>query len=135
MFNNIYEDIIKMSLKNVYENLSTIAKIKLNDKLYHDETNVFIEDSYIPSIKRKYRGSGRADTVKFIKYIFTQAHFQLELLNKRTDPESIHLHMNLLNGFKSTIAGLTNLQTTYESDISITYEIQKNINYINKFFT
>ena len=134
MFNNIYEDIITMSLKAVHENLNTIAKIKPDDKLYHNEINIFIEDSYIPSIKRKYRGSGRVDTMKFVKYILTQAYFQLELLNKRSDPESVYLHMNLLNGLKGAIIGLANLQITYGTDTTITYEIQKNINYINKFF-
>lgn len=134
MLNNIFEDMIKMSLKTVYENLNIIAKIKPNDKLYHNETNIFLEDSYIPSIKRKFRGSGREDTIKFIKYILTQAYFQLELLNKRTDPESVYLHMNLLNSLKCAITGLSNLQITYSSDIITTYKIQKNINYINNFF-
>jgi hypothetical protein len=135
MFNNIFEDIITMSLKEVFDNLNTISKIKPYDKLYHDEKFIYIEDSYVPSIKRWYRGSGREPTIKFIKYILTQGYFQLELLKKRTDPESIYLHVNLLNSLKCTINGLTNLQETYSSDQNICYQIQKNINSINKLFS
>ncbi len=135
MFNNIFEDIISMNLKDINENLIILSKIKLNDKLYHDENKIYIEDSYIPSIKRWYRGSSRDDTNKFIKYIFTQAFFQLELLKKRHDTESIFLQNTLLNNLKNTISGLTNLQKTYSNDLDTSYQIQKNINYINKFFS
>lgn len=135
MFNNIFEDIISMSLKEVYDNLNTISQIKPNDKLYHDEKFIYIEDSYIPFIKRRYRGSGREDTIKFIKYIITQSFFQLELLKKRSDSESVYLHMNLLNSLKKSISGLTNLQETYLSDVNVCYQIKKNINYINKIFS
>lgn len=135
MFNNIFEDIISMSLKDINKNLIILSKVKLNDKLYHDENKIYIEDSYIPSIKRWYRGSSRDDTNKFIKYIFTQAFFQLELLKKRNDTESIFLQNTLLNNLKSTVSGLTNLQKTYSNDLDTSYQIQKNINYINKFFS
>jgi hypothetical protein len=134
MLDNIFEDIISMSLKTVCENLNTIGKIKPNDKMYHNEQYILIENSYIPFIKRKFRGSSRTDTINFIKYILTQSYFQLELLKKRSDPESIYLHMNLLNGLKYAIDGLGNLQITYSTDTNITYEIQKYKNYINKFF-
>lgn len=135
MFSDIFEDIITLRLKDIYENLNTIAKIKPFDKLYHDEKNIFIEDSYIPSVKRWYRGSGRKDTIKFIRYILTQSYFQLESLKKCTDSESVYLHMTLLNSLKSATNGLLNLKMTYSTDVTINYEIQKNINYINKFFS
>ena len=135
MFSDIFEDIITLRLKDIYENLNTIAKIKPYDKLYHDEKNIFIEDSYIPSVKRWYRGSGRTDTIKFIKYILTQSYFQLESLKKCSDSESVYLHMTLLNSLKSATNGLLNLKITYSTDVTINYEIQKNINYINKFFS
>lgn len=135
MFSDIFEDIITLRLKDIYENLNTIAKIKPYDKLYHDETNIFIEDSYVPSVKRWYRGSGRTDTIKFIKYILTQSYFQLESLKKCSDSKSVYLHMTLLNSLKSATNGLLNLKITYSTDVTINYEIQKNINYINKFFS
>jgi len=135
MFNNIFEDIISMNLKDINENLITLSKIKLNDKLYHDENKIYLEDSYIPSLKRWYRGSSRDDTNKFIKYILTQAFFQSELLKKRNDIESIFLHNTLLNNFKNAVSGLTNLQKTYSSDLDASYQIQKNINYIKKLFS
>jgi len=135
MFNNIFEDIISMNLKDINENLIILSKIKLNDKLYNDENKIYIEDSYIPSIKRWYRGSDRHNTNKFIKYILTQAFFQLELLKKGNDTESIFLQNTLLNNLKNTINGLTNLQKTYSNDLDTSYQIQKNINYINKFFS
>jgi hypothetical protein len=135
MFGNIFEDIVTLQLKDIYINLNTIAKIQPHDKLYHDDKNIFIEDSYVPSVKRWYRGSGRSDTINFIKYILTQSYFQLESLKKCSDPESLYLHMTLLNGLKSATNGLLNLKITYSSDITITYLIQKNINYINKFFS
>ncbi len=135
MFSDIFEDIITLQLKDIYENLNTIAKIKLYDKLYHDEKNIFIEDSYIPSVKRWYRGSGRRDTIKFIRYILTQSYFQLESLKKCSDSVSVYHHMTLLNSLKSATNGLLNLKMTYLTDVTINYEIQKNINYINKFFS
>ena len=134
MFGNIFEDIITLRLKDIYTNLNTIAKIKPYDKLYHDEKNIFIEDSYIQSVKRWYRGSGRTDTIKFVKYILTQSYFQLESLKKCQDIESVYLHMNLLNSLKNATIGLFNLKLTYLTDTTINYEIQKNINYINNFF-
>jgi hypothetical protein len=135
MFTDIFDDIITLKLNDLYDNLNTIAKIKPYDKLYHDEKNIFIEDSYFPSIKRWYRGSSRLDTVKFIKYILTQSYFQLETLKKSSDSKSIYLHMTLLNSLKNSINGLSNLKITYSSDPKINYELEKNINYINKFFS
>lgn len=135
MFNNIFEEIITLNLKDINENLITLSKIKLNDKLYNDEKKIYLEDSYIPSIKRWYRGSDRHNANKFIKYVLTQAFFQSELLKKRQDIESIILHNTLLNNLKNSINGLINLQKTYSSDLDASYEIQKNINYINKFFS
>ena len=135
MFNNIFEDIISMNLKDINENLITLSKIKSNDKLYHDENKIYLEDSYIPSLKRWYRGSSRDNTNKFIKYILTQAFFQSELLKKRNDIESIFLHNTLLNNLKNAVCGLINLQKTYTNDLDKSYKIQKNINYINQFFS
>lgn len=135
MFNNIFDDIITLKLNDICDNLNTIAKIKPHDKLYHDEKNIFIEDSYIPSIKRWYRGSSRNDTIKFIKYILTQAYFQFETLKKCSDSKSIYLHMTLSKSLKNSTNGLSNLKITYSSDPKIIYEIQKNINYIDKFFS
>jgi hypothetical protein len=134
MINNIYEDVITLSIKEINENLLVISKIKENDKLYHDENKLYIEDSYLPSVQRWYRGSSRTDTIKFIKYILTQTFFQFELLKKRHDDESIFLHNNLLNNLKNANRGLLNLQKTYNDDMEISYQIQKNINYIKKFF-
>lgn len=133
MINNIYEDIITMNLKTINENLVIISNIKPYDKLYHDDTKLYIEQSLIPSLKRWFRGSSRTDTVKFIKYILTQAFFQYEMLKKRFDCESIFLYNNLLNNLKNANNGLVNLQKTYADDLEISYQIQKNINSINKF--
>lgn len=135
MFNNIFEEIITMSLKDIYTNLDTISKIKPYDKLYHDDNILYIEDSYVPSCKRWFRGSSRVDSIKFIKYIISQAYFQNELLKKRIDSESLYFQMTLLNSLKSSLNGLTNLQKTYEKDGYICHQIQKQMNYINKFFS
>ena len=135
MFNNIFEDVITMNLKDIYENLYVISQIKPFDKLYHSDQKLYLEDSYVPSVKRWYRGSSRTDTLNFIKYIIAQAFFQNELLKKRIDSDSVHLHMKILNGLKGASNGLTNLQKTYEKDMDISYQIQKQINYINKFFS
>lgn len=123
--NNIFEDIISMSIKDILENLNTISQIKPFDKLFHDEYKIYLEDSYVPSVKRWFRGSGRLDTVKFIKYIFIQTQFQMDLLTKRTDSESVFLHRCLLNSLKNTNIGLINLQKTYENDTDICRRIQK----------
>jgi hypothetical protein len=135
MFNNIFENIISMSLKDIYENLQTISQIRPFDKVYHNNNKLYLEDSYIPSVRRWFRGSSRAKTIKFIKYILTQSFFQYELLKKRNDSESVYLNMSLLNYLKNSIAGLVNLQKTYEYDIKICYQIQKQINYVNNFFS
>ena len=134
MFSDIFEDIITLRLKDIYDNLYTIAKIQPHDKLYHDDKNIFIENSYVPSIRRWYRGSSRTDTIIFIKYILTQSYFQLESLKKCSDSESMYLHVSLLNSLKNATNGLLNLKITYSSDSAIIYQIQKNIDYINKFF-
>lgn len=133
--NNIFEDIISMNIKDILDNLNTISQIKPHDKLYHDETKIYIENAYIPSITRWYRGSGRLDTLKFIKYIFTQTSFQLDLLAKRKDSDSIYLHRCLLNGLKNTNIGLLNLQKTYENDMEIYRKIYKIMNNIQKIFS
>lgn len=135
MLNNIFEEIITMSLKDINNNLQTISKIKPDEKLYHYENNLYLEDSYVPSIKRWYRGSSRTDTNIFIKYILTQAFFQSELLKKRYDDESVNLHNALLNNLKSAINGLQNLKETYKLDDEFCFKIDKNIKYINKFFS
>lgn len=134
MFNNIFEDITTMNLKDVYNNLITISQIKPFDKLYHYENILYIEDSYVPCVKRWYRGSSRLDTVKFIKYIYIQTFFHNELLKKRIDNESIFLQMTLLNNLKNSIKGLINLMKTYETDLEISYKIKKQIDNINNFF-
>jgi hypothetical protein len=135
MIHNIYEEIISLSVDDIFENLEVLSQIKPNDKLYHTDTKIYIEDSYFPSVKRWYRGSSRNETVKFIKYVLTQTFFQIELLKKRIDFDSIILHMSLLNYLKNTIDGLQNLQKTYENDIDICYQIQKQINYIKNLFS
>lgn len=135
MIDNIFENIISMSLKDIYENLQTISQIKPFDKIYHDDTKIYLEDSYVPSVKRWFRGSSRTESIQFIKYILTQSFFQYELLKKRNDSESLYLHMTLLNSLKNSTIGLVNLQKTYESDMNICYQIQKQINYINNSFS
>jgi hypothetical protein len=133
MFGDIFEDIITMRLKDVYDNLNTISQIKPYDKLYHDDKNIFIENSYVPCLRRWYRGSSRTDTSNFIKYILTQSYFQLESLKKSSDSESEYLRTTLANSLKNSIKGLENLKITYLTDLTFNYEIQKNINYINNF--
>lgn len=135
MFNNIFEDIISINFKDINENLIILSKIKLNDKLYHNDNKIYIEDSYIPSVTRWLRGSSRDDTNMFIKYILTQAFFHLELLKKRNDTESIFLQNTLLNNLKNSVYGLKNLKKTYSNDLDTSYQIKKNINYIYKFFS
>jgi hypothetical protein len=133
--NNIFEVIISMSMTDILENLNTISQIRPFDKLYHNEHKIYLEDSYIPSVKRWIRGSGRIDTIKFIKYIFTQSCFQMDLLTKRTDSDSVFLHRCLMNSIKNTQNGLLNLQKTYESDNNIYNQIQQLIIIIHKLFS
>jgi hypothetical protein len=134
MFNNIFDDVITMQLQDIYNNLNTISTIKPFDKIYHNDKNILIEDSYLPFISRYYRGSNRNDTIKFIKYILTQSFFHLEMLKNSLDKKSYYLYITLKNTLKNSIVGLINLQKTYCKDTKIVYEIQKNINFINNLY-
>jgi hypothetical protein len=134
MLSNIFDDIITMKYEDVIDNLLTISKIKPYDKLYNNETKIFIEDSYIPQITRMLRGSNRNSSIKFIKYILTQAFFHYEMLKKCSDPHSIFLNKSLLNGLKNTLVGLENLKLTYSFDIETCRMIDTNIKYMKKFF-
>jgi hypothetical protein len=131
MFGNIFEDIITLRIEDINTNLNTIANIKPFDKLYFDQKYIFIDNSYVPSIQRWFRGSNRINTIKFIKYILVQSYFQLEYLKKCNNYESTFLHNTLLNGLKNAKNGLANLKITYSADSNTTDEIQNNINYIN----
>lgn len=134
MITNIFDIVIEMRYQDIIDNLHTISKIKPYDKMYNNDTKLFIESSYIPQIARYLRGSNRTKTIQFIKYILTQTFFHIELLKKRSDSESVFLNKSILNALKESSKGLENLKITYKTDVNVCEQIDKNIKYMNNFF-
>lgn len=128
---NIFEDIIEMSIKDIFINIDTISKIKPNEKFYHNGKFIYLDQSYFPSIKRKITGSNKFSTLRFIKYVITQSFFQLQMLRSNSDTQSIFLYKNLLNRLKTVNLGLENLKLTYESNIDFVNQTNKIINWLN----
>jgi len=126
-------------INQILYKLSIISYIKQGEKLYcDDESNIFIDNSYIPSISRFISNQNRVVTIKNIKDIIddviyiTDFIYRNEISVKKNEKEknerlvkSFFKESNekILKSFyiKMTCAldGLNNLKLTYSGDLTI----------------
>ena len=126
-------------INQILYKLSIISYIKQGEKLYcDDESNIFIDNSYIPSISRFISNQNRVVTIKNIKDIIddviyiTDFIYRNEISVKKNEKEknerlvkSFFKESNekILKSFyiKMTCAldGLNNLKLTYGGDLTI----------------
>ena len=135
-------------INQILYKLSIISYIKQGEKLYcDDESNIFIDNSYIPSISRFISNQNRVVTIKNIKDIIddviyiTDFIYRNEISVKKNEKEknerlvkSFFKESNekILKSFyiKMTCAldGLNNLKLTYSGDLTIKTSIDLLIN-------
>ena len=135
-------------ITNVLYKLSIISYIKQGEKLYcDDESNIFVDDSYIPSLTRYFNNQNRMVTTKNIKDIIddvtyiTDFVYRNEISVKKNDKEKTERQTKsffkesndkILKNFyiKMTCAldGLQNLKLTYNNDKTIKTSIDLLIN-------
>lgn len=126
-------------INHILYKLTIVSYIKQGEKLYcDDESNIFIDNSYIPSISRYITNQNRVVTIKNIKDIIddviyiTDFIYRNEISVKKNEKEknerlikSFFKESNekILKSFyiKMTCAldGLNNLKLTYCGDLTI----------------
>lgn len=126
-------------INEILYKLSIISYIKQGEKLYcDDESNIFVDNSYIPSISRFISNQNRVVTIKNIKDIIddviyiTDFIYRNEISVKKNEKEKNERQIKsffkesnekILKSFyiKMTCAldGLNNLKLTYTGDITI----------------
>ena len=126
-------------INEILYKLSIISYIKQGEKLYcDDESNIFIDNSYIPSISRYISNQNRVVTIKNIKDIIddviyiTDFIYRNEISVKKNEKEKNERQIKsffkesnekILKNFyiKITCAldGLNNLKLTYSGDNTI----------------
>ena len=135
-------------INQILYKLSIISYIKQGEKLYcDDESNIFIDNSYIPSISRFISNQNRVVTIKNIKDIIddviyiTDFIYRNEISVKKNEKEKNERQIKaffkesnekILKSFyiKMTCAldGLNNLKLTYTGDLTIKTSIDLLIN-------
>lgn len=126
-------------INQVIYKLTIISYIKQGEKLYFDDdSNIFIDNSYIPSVSRYISNQNRVVTLKHIKdmiddviYI-TDFVYRNELSVKKNDKEKIDRQLKfffkesnekILKSFyikmSCAIDGLNNLKLTYANDNTV----------------
>ena len=126
-------------ITNVLYKLSIVSYIKQGEKLYcDDDSNIFVDDSYIPSLTRYFNNQNRLVTTKHIKDIIddvtyiTDFVYRNEISVKKNEKEKAERQSKsffkesndkILKNFyiKMTCAldGLHNLKLTYNNDKTI----------------
>ena len=126
-------------INQILYKLTIISYIKQGEKLYcDDESNIFVDNSYIPSITRYISNQNRIVTIKNIKDIIddviyiTDFIYRNEISVKKNEKEKNERlvkaffkesNEKILKSFyiKMTCAldGLNNLKLTYSNDLTI----------------
>ena len=126
-------------INEILYKLTIISYIKQGEKLYcDDDSNIFVDNSYIPSISRYISNQNRIVTIKNIKDIIddviyiTDFIYRNEISVKKNEKEKNERQIKsffkesnekILKSFyiKMTCAldGLNNLKLTYTGDITI----------------
>ena len=135
-------------INQILYKLTIISYIKQGEKLYcDDESNIFVDNSYIPSITRYISNQNRVVTIKNIKDIIddviyiTDFIYRNEISVKKNEKEKNERQIKaffkesnekILKSFyiKMTCAldGLNNLKLTYNGDLTIKTSIDLLIN-------
>jgi hypothetical protein len=135
-------------INQILYKLTIISYIKQGEKLYcDDESNIFVDNSYIPSITRYISNQNRVVTIKNIKDIIddviyiTDFIYRNEISVKKNEKEKNERQIKaffkesnekILKSFyiKMTCAldGLNNLKLTYTGDLTIKTSIDLLIN-------
>tara|TARA_Y100000589_G_C27151237_1_gene629018 strand:- start:886 stop:1380 length:495 start_codon:yes stop_codon:yes gene_type:complete len=135
-------------INQILYKLTIISYIKQGEKLYcDDESNIFVDNSYIPSITRYISNQNRIVTIKNIKDIIddviyiTDFIYRNEISVKKNEKEKNERQIKaffkesnekILKSFyiKMTCAldGLNNLKLTYTGDLTIKTSIDLLIN-------
>ena len=77
-------------ITNVLYKLSIISYIKQGEKLYcDDESNIFVDDSYIPSLTRYFNNQNRLVTTKHIKDIIDDVTYITDFVFRNETIEDI----------------------------------------------
>tara|TARA_B100001175_G_C19166514_1_gene475409 strand:- start:75 stop:581 length:507 start_codon:yes stop_codon:yes gene_type:complete len=136
--NNSKVKITDEMIDTILYKLKIISHLKQGDKLYCYDDNIFIDNSYIPSVSRYINNQNRTESMAFITdcienviYI-TDFIYRNELSVKKNIKEKETRNIN--NFFKesndkilkkfyikltNSIEGLNNLKLTYNDDLSI----------------
>lgn len=112
-----------LSLEDIFVNLRLISKIEVGNKLIQDDRYINIDNSYVQSLSRYFKGVNRNDSLKFINIIYTRA-FQLnDDMISNEEQDYTQLFFRLTNELNNSINGLNNLKQTYSVDKLIQAEI------------
>ena len=102
----------------IIANLQIISKLKVDDKLYLDENNMFnIDDRYIQGLRRYMNGYNRNDIILPIIALYSKLFnwFYIPLIanNKQDYKNKILFRRKTLKLINSSLLGLQNLCNTY----------------------
>jgi hypothetical protein len=117
-------------------NLKVLGKIKMGNKLSINNDNICIDNTYIQSINRWYNNNSRDETIKFLEKLDEDITKKIEELLK-IDNSSLFLDtketllLDLNHNLKTSIEGLRNLISTYQSDELIISNLELILNNFN----
>jgi hypothetical protein len=123
-------------LYNILLNLKVLGKIKMGNKLSINNDNICIDNTYIQSINRWYNNNSRDETIKFLEKLDEDITKKIEELLK-IDNSSLFLDtketllLDLNHNLKTSIEGLRNLISTYQSDELIISNLELILNNFN----
>jgi hypothetical protein len=123
-------------LYNILLNLKVLGKIKTGHKLSIWEGNMCIDNTYVQSVNRWYNNNSRNTTVKFLENLDENITKKIEELLVLDDSslfldtkETLLLDLN--HHLKTSIDGLRNLISTYQSDELIISNLELILNNFN----
>lgn len=123
-------------LYHILLNLKVLGKIKMGNKLSINNDNICIDNTYIQSINRWYNNNSRDETIKFLEKLDEDITKKIEELLK-IDNSSLFLDtketllLDLNHNLKTSIEGLRNLISTYQSDELIISNLELILNNFN----
>jgi len=116
---------IKLSLEDIFINLTLLSKIDVGDKLIQngDMKHMNIDTSYFQFITRWFKGSSRNNSLKFISHVLNQAfEYNDSMLEEKSEKSAVTV-FRLTADLKNSLNGLNNLKQTYSTDKLIQSEL------------
>lgn len=106
----------KLTLNEIFINLTLISKIEAGNKLTFNDKFVNIDNSYFSFFYRWMNNVDRNNTIVFLNSILNQAYdYNNQLLSNLTYENNLLL-FRLTTDLKNSINGLNNLKHTYNND-------------------